>query len=107
MKVLGHQHRLHMYLTMYHIIQWVKHALWITKPMLPGKTYVTYNSVYYRPRYPSRSILCLCPIFIISHYLPPFEFPTLSQKLAIASLSNFLGILRTSVRRSDRNCRGI
>ena len=65
---------------------------------------------YYRPRYPSRSILCLCPIFIylfLYHYLPPFEFPTLSQKLAIASLSNFLGILRTSVRRSDRNCSGI
>ena len=85
---------------------------------------------YYRPRYPSRSILCLCPIFIIYHYLPPFELPTLSQKLALASLSNFLDILkfqwdtlsqklalaslsnfldilRTSVRSSDRNFSGI
>ena len=62
--------------------------------------------LYYRPRYPSRSILCLCPIFI-SHYLPPFELPTLSQKLAITSLSNFLGILRIRVRSSDRNFSGI
>ena len=40
-------------------------------------------------------LYCVCVryLFIISHYLPPFEFPTLSQKLAIASLSNFLGIL--------------
>ena len=43
----------------------------------------------------------------IYHYLPPFELPTLSQKLAITSLSNFLGILRTSVRSSDRNFSGI
>ena len=63
------------------------------------------SPVYHsRPRYPSLSILYLCPIFIIIYYcIPPFEFATLSQKLAIASLSNFLGILRTSVRSSDRN----
>ena len=75
------------------------------------------SGIYYRPRFIDRDIhlglYCVCVRYLlflslfIYHYLPPFEFPTLSQKLAIASLSNFLGILRTSVRRSDRNCSGI
>ena len=49
-----------------------------------GQTETWLGNCHYRLRYPSRSILCLCPIFIISFFLYLFIYLSLSSAVRVA-----------------------